>query len=298
MKQVPAVNDVAKMVDVPGGSLRYRWLPAETGPVLAFENGWGASLEQWAWIEKELKGKASLLFYSHAGIGGSTISRTQTAAGLSEQFAALLDALNIGPVVLVGHSFGGLISSLHAAQQPGHVAGFVQLDNTQEVNDIVIDKPLGLTKWGGALATFFARLGIPDPVFSSLSKQLPPEEGARMQKLAFGTASSLRASLRELALLQEIRKTIAASPPIQPRLVISADCFDTSKGAVERLLSPSVEEIGKRLQRIQNMHRNQIRNPNGHWITLPHSHGNLVFTPAGAADSAREVLKFAATLNS
>eukprot|EP00456_Euglypha_rotunda_P039421 TRINITY_DN30377_c0_g1_i8.p2 TRINITY_DN30377_c0_g1~~TRINITY_DN30377_c0_g1_i8.p2 ORF type:complete len:142 (+),score=38.74 TRINITY_DN30377_c0_g1_i8:425-850(+) len=105
------------IVEVPGGSVRYRRLMAASGPTLVFENGWAASHEQWAWVERELVGHANLLFYSHAGIGGGTLSRTQSPGGLSRQFAALLDALNIRQkVVLVGHSFGGLLCALHAAQ--------------------------------------------------------------------------------------------------------------------------------------------------------------------------------------
>ncbi|MES2488974.1 MAG: alpha/beta fold hydrolase [Pseudomonadota bacterium] len=298
MTSISMMENTAKMIDVLGGSLRYRWLPAQSGPVLVFENGWGASLEQWAWVEKELAGRASLLFYSHAGIGGSTLSRPQTPAGISAQFVAMLDGLGIhDPVVLVGHSFGGLISALHAAQIPDRIAALVQIDNTQEVDDAQLDKPLALVKWIGGFAILCARLGLRDPVFSGLSEMLPSEEGARMQKLSFSAPASLRAALAELALLHDIRAAIAASSGAQPRLVISADCFDQPEGVVGRMLSMPDAVMTKRLQHIQSLHRAQIRQPNARWMTLPHSHGNLVFTAAGAADTAREVFKFAVALN-
>lgn len=280
------------MVQVPGGRLRYRWLPAAPGPVLVFENGWSASLEQWTWMERELAGHASLLSYCHAGVGGSTISREQTVAGLSEQFASMLDGLGIHqPVVLVGHSFGGLISALHAAQQPGRIAGFVQIDNTIEVNDPAIDNSLKMVKPFGALAVFCARLGIRDPLFSQMSRMLPREEGARMQKLAFGSVGSMQASLVELGLLADIRAAIAAAPPVRPRLVISANTFGET-GLLGRLLAPSAVQLSKRLQHVQSLHRAQALGAASRWTTLPHNHSDLVFTPAGAADTARAVREF------
>jgi hypothetical protein len=67
-------------------------------------------------------------------------------------------------------------------------------------------------------------------------------------------------------------------------------------GMVGRLLSMSEAAMTKRLQHIQDLHRAQSRGPNARWMTLPHSHGNLVFTAAGAVDTAREVLKFVTAL--
>lgn len=280
-------------VDVAGGRLRYRCLRAAAGPVLVFENGWGASHEQWAWLERELAGEASLVFYSHAGIGGSTIAQAQTVAGLSTQFASLLDHLGLRqPVVLVGHSFGGLVSALHAAQQPERVAAIVQLDNTQEIDDAVIDKPLRMVKWLCAFANVCARLGVRDPVFGALTRTLPTEARERMQQLSFGSPSSMRAALAELALLGSIRAAIAGARPQQMRRVISADRFDQPGGLLARLLSLPEAKMLERLHHIQRLHRRQAYASGSSWTTLPHTHSDLVFTREGAADVARELREF------
>lgn len=283
-------NPMDGTIDVPGGTLRYRWMPAGQAPVLVFENGWAASHEMWAWIERELAGHASLLFYSRAGIGGSTMTTPQSPTQISDQFAALLDALGIHqPVVLVGHSFGGLICALHAAQQADRVGGLVQIDNTQEVDDALIDKPLKMMGPLTGMAILCARLGIPDPLFSTLSKLLPAEEGTRMQRLAMGAPSSLRAALAELSLLREFRAIIAATPINHPRLVISADRLDAPKGLLRLLAGKSASELVKHLQHVQRLHAAQVKDPDSRWVALPHSHGDLVFTPAGAADTARQI---------
>jgi pimeloyl-ACP methyl ester carboxylesterase len=280
-------------VDVTGGRLRYRWLCAGSGPVLVFENGWAASHEQWAWIERELAGEASLLFYSHAGIGGSTIEGAQTVAGLSAQFAQLLDHLGLSqPVVVVGHSFGGLLSALHAAQQPGRVAAIVQLDNTQEVDDAELDKPLRMVKGLSAFAGVCARLGIRDPVFGALTRTLPADAGARMHQLAFASASSMRTALAELALLVPIRAAIAGARPGQPRRVISAGRFEQPRGVLARMLLLSTQQMEQRVRRVQQLHRNQAWAAGSTWTTLPHTHSDLVFTREGAADVARDLRQF------
>ena len=282
------------IVEVPGGCVRYRLLPAAKGPTLVFENGWAASHEQWAWVERELAGHASLLFYSHAGIGGGTLQVRQSPAGLSAQFAALLDELGISqPVVLVGHSFGGLISALHAAQQADRVFALVQLDNTPEIHDRELDSTMPLAKALGSFAALCARLHIPDPLFSKLGKFLPAEEGERMQELSLGSASSMKAALVELGLLTEIRAAIAAAPASPPRLVISAGAVESPKGRLGRLLA---KKGAQRLQRVHLVHRAQAQAPGSRWMSLPHSHGDLVFTAAGARDSAREIREFVAGL--
>ena len=59
--------------EVPGARLRYRLAGTQTSraqyPLLVFENGWGASYEYWAWVERALAPHVRMLFYDRAGKG-------------------------------------------------------------------------------------------------------------------------------------------------------------------------------------------------------------------------------------
>jgi pimeloyl-ACP methyl ester carboxylesterase len=101
----------------------------DKGPLLVFENGWSASHHHWAWVERKLAPHAQLLFYDRAGIGRSVATAPLTVAGLSRHFIEMLQVLEIRePVIVVGHSYGGLIGALHVAQQPQAVRALIQLD--------------------------------------------------------------------------------------------------------------------------------------------------------------------------
>lgn len=284
-------------VEVPGAALRYRLVRAAPGrPVLVFENGWGASYHYWAWVQRELAGYAQLLFYNRAGIGGSTRSAPQTPERISAQFGAMLDALRFDqPVIVVGQSYGGLMCALHAAQVPQRLRGLVQVDGTAERPHPVIDQTLGMVKVLTRCFTIpVARLGLPDPLYGAAARLLPPEDAQQLMETAFGSVASLRAALAELELLPAIRAAIARGVAPPPRLAISAGRSAERKGVVARLIA-SEARAAQLLQLMEADHQAAAAK-NGTWKRLPHDHGGLVFTQAGARDTAAEVLAFARSL--
>jgi len=285
-------------VDVPGARLKYR-LSGKPGklPLMVFENGWGASHYYWAWIERVLAPQTQLLFYDRAGIGGSRKTAPLTVEALSAQFAAMLDALGQHePVLVVGHSYGGLMGSLHAAQQPQRLRALVQLDPTPDSNDPRIDHQLGWTRQIGKLARLCARLGIPDPVFSPAGRELPQPEARLLVETSFSSVSSLTAGLEEFALLSAIRARIARATVQVPRLTISADAATEMTGLARILVSPA--KARELLDYVQALHRGQVERNRGIWEKLPYTHGGMVFTPAGGIAGAQRVLSYAQSLAS
>src|SRR3546814_949196 len=86
---------------------------------------------------------SSDLSYDRAGIGDSRSTAALTPAGLSQQLSALLASLDLGqPVVVAGHSYGGLLAALHAAQAPAMVRAIVQIDPTPEFDNETIDEAM------------------------------------------------------------------------------------------------------------------------------------------------------------
>lgn len=289
------MNDT--LIDVPSASLRYRLAgqPSDL-PLLVFENGWGASFEQWAWIERLLAPRTRLLFYDRAGIGDSRLHAPQTLAGLSSGLVALLGALGIdAPVVVIGHSYGGLMSSLHLAQQPRIVRALIQIDPTPDGSDPTIDAQLKTINIVGKLSIMLARLGLPNPAFAPAGKMLPAVSGAQLMTRAFGSAASLKAAMTEIGLLDEIRSMIARESAGCPTLVISAGKASAPTGLMARLVPP--RKVLALLECMQALHRQQAaRASPGVWDALPHDHGELVFSEAGAAATSARILSYVRTL--
>jgi pimeloyl-ACP methyl ester carboxylesterase len=284
------------LAEVPTARLRFRMAGTQTRhPLLVFENGWGASYEYWAWVEQALARQARMLFYDRAGIGGSgsTQSGPQSTTALTAQMVALLSVLGVTErVVVVGHSYGGLIGCLHAIQQPGSLRAVIGLDPSPDQSDPVLDKAMQMVHPLAKLAILCARLGVPDPIFCPASKRLPQPEGRLLVERSFGSAPSLRAAVEELNLFKDIKATLAGAKTELPHLIVSAGQTSELKGWVRRVLAPP-EKARLVIERMKGMHQKRVvLSKHGVWEELPHDHGGLVFYERGASDSAARILEF------
>lgn len=265
-------------------------------PVVVFENGWSASFQQWTLMEPLLAPYARLVFYDRAGIGASAPGRADDAASIGQDLAGLLDALGFGePVVVVGQSYGGLVARLHGAIIPDRVRAIVQLDPTPELDHPQIDGKLAMFRKVGVLSVLLARLGLSNPLFAPLWEHFPEREARLLEQRSYRSPGSLRAAIRELDLLQDIRAAIAAGrdASTQPRLIVSAGAASDAKGWLARRLS-SEKQLRQTVQTMQSLHRMQAVQGSGGILEIAeaHTHGGLVSTPAGAAYSAARILAF------
>ena len=283
------------LVDVPGARLRYRLAGMPGKPLLVFENGWGASYEQWAWIERELAPHAQLLFYNRAGIGGSELLQAQTVTGLSDQFAALPVALGLKqPVIAVGHSYGGLMCSLHAAQRSDALKAVVEIDPTTEVSDPVLDGNLRALGPMVRVLKVCLSLGLPNFLFGSLGKSLPTKLGEEMMSCSLNSPASLDAGVAEFALLSSIRAAISKAPASGvPRLLIGAGTTaEPGAGRLARWISNSKRSIDT-FERSKSLQRERaVNDPQCQITLLPYNHSALVFDEAGSKASAASILSF------
>src|SRR5829696_87334 len=100
-------------------------------PTVVLEAGGGNAADTWARAQPEVARFTRVCSYDRAGLGQSdpAPSGVRTVQDSVDDLHALLAAADIsGPIVLAGHSLGGLIVRLYASQCPGDVAGVVLVD--------------------------------------------------------------------------------------------------------------------------------------------------------------------------
>ena len=104
----------------------------EDGPVVVIETGMGCSFYDWDMISTKISEKAKVLMYHREGYGNSTLSQEPcTSSRIVENLRLLLEKEKINePVILVGHSFGGLCVQHFARLYPHKVLGVVLVDSS------------------------------------------------------------------------------------------------------------------------------------------------------------------------
>jgi pimeloyl-ACP methyl ester carboxylesterase len=101
-------------------------------PTVILEPGLGGTSAAWAWIDPTVATHTRVCVYDRASRGRSDPSPDpQDGDQIATDLHTLLDRAGItGPLVIVGHSLGGLYVLDYAARYPQQVAGMVLLDTT------------------------------------------------------------------------------------------------------------------------------------------------------------------------
>jgi pimeloyl-ACP methyl ester carboxylesterase len=104
--------------------------PVTSTPLIVCEAGIGASSLSWRFIQRAIETDMRIAVYDRAGLGWSDPATTpRTAKQVNHELFAMLDqAGHKDPVILVGHSFGGMSALLAACDHPERVAGLVLVD--------------------------------------------------------------------------------------------------------------------------------------------------------------------------
>ena len=98
-------------------------------PAVVFEYGANGHILDWQKVQPSVSVLTKACFYDRAGYGFSDpATRPMTALNVTEDLHALLQAVQPGPVVLVGQALGGLYATLYADRFGADVAGLVLVD--------------------------------------------------------------------------------------------------------------------------------------------------------------------------
>ena len=173
-------------------------------PTVILEPGLGESSAAWGWIAPTVSAHTRVCVYDRAGRGRSEPSPApQDGDQIATDLHTLLETANVtGPLVMVGHSLGGLYILDYAARYPQQVAGMVLLDGTPPTAFTALpDYPAFYDMYTTATGVFpgLARLGITRLVNSASHSGLPAE--ARQQARAdASTTGQARSQRDELAM--------------------------------------------------------------------------------------------------
>lgn len=121
-----------------GGELHVEISGRADGPTLVLTHGWGLDSRAWSWARRDLGERFRLVTWDLPGLGRS--SRPKDGKLSLERFAralaAVIEHTSDRPVILVGHSIGGMIAQTLFRACPElartRVAGVVLLNTTYE----------------------------------------------------------------------------------------------------------------------------------------------------------------------
>jgi pimeloyl-ACP methyl ester carboxylesterase len=123
-------NPYKHLVDIGGGRHLNMVCTGTGSPTVVFLQGLGSNMLVWRRVKDPVAGFVRACFYDRANFGYSDPSaESPTADNIANDLHALLRAAKIKePVVLVGHSLGGLLATYYADKFGSDVAGLVLVD--------------------------------------------------------------------------------------------------------------------------------------------------------------------------
>jgi len=124
VKSMITINDRQMEVVQKGGD----------GVPILFLTGMGCSFEEWFHVTEELSETHKVILFHRPGSGESEIGEEKrTTAANAEEMKQLLESLEIEePVILVGHSYGGLCAQHFSKLYPEKVKALLLVDSTSE----------------------------------------------------------------------------------------------------------------------------------------------------------------------
>jgi len=113
----------------------------EGAPAVIIEPAFGGCAADWEPIAERLAGETTVVLYDRAPYGASSAARDRRSPrDIAADLDGLLGQLGVtGPLVLAGHSAGGIYVRAYAAAHPGRVAGMVLVESSHEGQRAVLD---------------------------------------------------------------------------------------------------------------------------------------------------------------
>ena len=103
-------------------------------PTVVIEPSFGGSAAEWDAIAERIAVETTVVAYNRAPYGASSRARDRRSAAeiAADLDGVLRDLKIVGPIILVGHSMGGVYARAFAARNLDRVAGMVLVDSSHE----------------------------------------------------------------------------------------------------------------------------------------------------------------------
>jgi pimeloyl-ACP methyl ester carboxylesterase len=124
---------IGEFADINGARIHYVHVPAPANadlPPIVFIHGASANLrDQMLPLRPLLEGRAEMLFFDRPGFGwsGRGSGNNEDPSAQANTIAALMERLGMKKAVIVGHSFGGVVTSAFGREHPDKTLGLVFL---------------------------------------------------------------------------------------------------------------------------------------------------------------------------
>ena len=148
-----------------GSKINVEQFGRKDGPAIVLTHGWGLDSTVWRYARKDLGDRFRILVWDLPGLGrsGQPGDGRYTLERLGDDLRAVADSAG-GPVVLVGHSIGGMTSQTLAGLRPevlGDKVKGIVLVNTTHKRPSKTTAMSGLVEAIYPIASIFLRLQIP-----------------------------------------------------------------------------------------------------------------------------------------
>lgn len=163
------------LIDIGGYKLHAQEF-GEGNITIVLDAGMGDGLLAWSKVIPDISRVAKIFAYDRAGLGWSEKSpNSRTSLQVVEELYILLKKSNIkGPLILVGHSFGGLNMQLFAKKYPDDVVGLILVDSAHDNEKEKLSQTSFMHKAIFKTGMWAAPIGVPR-LYLSLNN---PEEQA------------------------------------------------------------------------------------------------------------------------
>ena len=124
---------IGEFADINGARIHYVHIPAPANadlPPIVFIHGASANLlDQMLPLRPLLEGRAEMLFFDRPGFGwsGRGPGNNEDPSAQAATIAALMDRLGIKKAIIVGHSFGGVVTAAFGREHADKTLGLVFL---------------------------------------------------------------------------------------------------------------------------------------------------------------------------
>ncbi|MGO2746884.1 alpha/beta fold hydrolase [Microbacterium sp.] len=258
-----------------GRSLYAMVLPAAGdragAPAVVFEAGAAATRSTWALVQTRVAEFARAIVYDRSGLGlsgpdpaGRTLDR------MADDLNDLLDHVEPGPFVLVGHSAGGPIVRLAASRRPERVAGLVLVDPSDEAADVLFSHLFRAAELPATrLMALSARLGLLQRGFRFMLDAMPADVADDLRREAFQPSVFATQARQGRTFLDELHAWREMPPALGdiPVTIVSGGLAKAGDGMPRRVRTAAIASHSERAAQ-SPQGRHVIAERSGHYVPI------------------------------